>query len=294
MRVTDTLLHNSFLFNMNRSKRALHETQVQLATQSKINKPSDSPLGSSRVMRLQTQLGRIGTYNGNISNSLAFIENSISSMEGMQSEIQKVLVDLTSANNATVDDSLDTFASKIDLAISSIMDFANAEFDGRYLFGGTDNSQKPFGYNAAGDAIETKSSSIDGKQNVRISDNIKQKINISGKELFEDTDIFNTLITVRDNLENGIRPTQAEIDKLNNFNDVLLNKMSDAGNITNRLNDTSEMLINQEMQLSLLLSEEKDIDVAEAVMDLQTQQYNLDLSYKISSAILPKSLLDYL
>ncbi len=294
MRVTDTLLHNSFLFNMNRSKRALHETQIQLATQSKVNKPSDSPLGSSRIMRLQNQLNRIGTYNDNISNSLSFIDNSISAMEGMQSEIQKVLVDLTNANNATVDNSLDTFAGKIDLAISSIMDYANSEFDGIYLFGGTDNSQKPFGYDAAGTAIEGKSSVPDGKQNVRISDNIKQKVNVSGKELFIDTDVFNTLITMRDNLQNGIRPSQAEVDKLNEFNDTLLNKMSEAGNISNRLNDTSEMLINQEMQLSLLLSEEKDIDVAEAVMDLQTQQYNLDLSYKISSAILPKSLLDYL
>ena len=279
---------------MNRSKKALHKTQVQLATQSKVNKPSDSPLGSSRIMRLQNQLSRIGTYNDNISNSLSLIDNSISAMEGMQSEIQKVLVDLTNANNATVDDSLDTFANKIDLAITTIMDYANTEFDGIYLFGGTDNSQKPFGYDAAGTAIEGKSSAPDGKQNVRISDNIKQKVNVSGKELFIDTDIFNTLINLRDNLQNGVRPSQAEIDKLNQFNDVVLNKMSEAGNISNRLNDTSEMLINQEMQLSLLLSEEKDVDVAKAVMDLQTQQYNLDLSYKISSAILPKSLLDYL
>ena len=59
------------------------------------------------------------------------------------------------------------------------------------------------------------------------------------------------------------------------------------------LQSTEEILINKEVELSGLISLEKDVDVAQALLELESAQYTLDISYKISSMILPKSLMDF-
>jgi flagellin-like hook-associated protein FlgL len=67
-----------------------------------------------------------------------------------------------------------------------------------------------------------------------------------------------------------------------------------AGGISNKLQATEDILFNREIETLELLSLEKDVDMERAIIDLQTAQYTLDVSYHISSMILPKSLLDYL
>lgn len=106
-------------------------------------------------------------------------------------------------------------------------------------------------------------------------------------------DIFNTLIAIKDKLLNGERPTSDQVNIIDDFNKLLLNKLSFAGGISNKLESTEEILINKEVELSGLISLEKDVDVAQALLELESAQYTLDISYKISSMLLPKSLMDF-
>jgi flagellar hook-associated protein 3 FlgL len=94
MRVPDSLLQNNFIFNLNRSRRNLADIQTQLATQSKVNKPSDNPLSNSRIMRMQDQLSTIYTYKSNISYAKSVISDAIISMEAMHDEMQNIQVSL--------------------------------------------------------------------------------------------------------------------------------------------------------------------------------------------------------
>lgn len=414
MRVTDRVLQNTFLYNLNQSKSRVNTLQQQLATQSSINKPSDSPLGISRVMRLNNQIDSTSLYKSNIDNGLSKVDASISTLESMQSQIQKVLVDLTSVKNATMDN-LTSVGEQLEFTVETLLDMANTEYNGQYLFSGTDFNQKPFDYSGTS-KIEAQSTDIGGKQKIRISSNITQQVNITGKELFQsitkiagnidsgagvgvaqnnsttiydadgnqytmdysytqtaansydfsysisdgggpiaggagthamvynattgalesidgsspddirinipankidfllDTttvteqasaanlgettsqkaDIFNTLLSIKDMLKNGQQPNDEQVRVVEEFNQHMIDKLTDLGGIKNRLEDMQDLLDTEEVELQELLSKEQDVDVAKAIIDLENQQYNLDLSYKISSMILPKSLLDYL
>jgi flagellar hook-associated protein 3 FlgL len=394
----------------------LAEIQYQIATQSKVNKPSDNPLSNSRIMRLQSQLKNINTYRTNISYGKSMLDNTITSLDSMQSEILNVMDELTKLNSPIVDNTLESFASYIDGSIKILVDLANTDFNGQYSFGGAENGSKPFTYDEANGKVVVNSDHIGGDKEVRISRGIKQKFNISGKELFQsvskqlgnlnsnsavgdaqttsskvydaegneytlnmtytktadnkynlnytvvdsdsntikdetisdvkfnpetgkfeaignDTfgeihveipnnkidfvidiskvkekdsatnlnsslsqkaDIFNTLIAIRDGLNEGKKPTAEQIKMVNDFNQHVLNMLSKAGGISNKLDSTEQVLRNRELEVTELLSAEKDVDVAKALIDLETKQYTLDLTYKISSMILPKSLMDYL
>ena len=83
MRVTDIMLQNSFMNNLNRAKSRVSKLQIELATQSKINTLSDSPLGTARVMRLNSHIGGLNTYLKNIENSRSFLDYTTTSMNSM-------------------------------------------------------------------------------------------------------------------------------------------------------------------------------------------------------------------
>ena len=110
----------------------------------------------------------------------------------------------------------------------------------------------------------------------------------------QDVDIFNTLLTIKNKLLNGELPTNEEVARVENFNQNILNKIASAGNIVNKLQDTGDVLNNQQNVITDLISNEQDVDEAKAILDLQNMDYILQVTYQISSMILPRSLLDYL
>ena len=415
MRIPDNYLQRNFLTTYNKSKANLAEIQTRLTTQSKINKPSDNPLGNARIMRMHDQLATIGTYKSNISYAASILDDSIISMEAMQDEIQNVQVKLTQLNSAIVNDDLSTFAESMDASIEIMLELANSQFNGQYNFGGTESNKKPFTYDEASNRVISNSSYLGGDKVVKISSGITQKFNISGKDLFQsvftqagnldstagvgvpqtDTskvydadgneydmalsytmteantydlqytitdkdgnviddktvsdikfnvengnfesvagnkfgeikvqnsdnkidftidlnsvteknttetlrnsknqkaDIFNTLIAIKDKLAAGERPSADQVNIVNDFYQHLLNMDSNAGGISNKLTATEEILISKEVEISGLISLEKDVDVAQALLELESAQYTLDISYKISSMLLPKSLMDF-
>lgn len=416
MRVPDGFLQFIYLRNLTNSKSYLAHLQEQITTQNKVNRPSDNPLSNARIMRLRQQINSNDAFAYNINNGLSMIEHSITSMESIQSEVKKVMVDLTSMNNATVDEELNSYASDIDAALNSILDLANSEYNNQYSFGGTDHSTKPFGFNSDKTAVVVNANDIGGVQKIKLNNSVFQKINITGKDLFlpvlnqsgnldstqavgsvqsnsntiydadgneytinvdykktadntydlsytivdsnsnvvssdtvndlkfdassgklisvagqdpkdikislpdnkinlvidfdtlkeksgatnfvtslsQKADIFNTLLSIKNKLLNGEKPNQTQMQIVNDFNQHVLNQLSEAGNISNRLNSSLDLLQNQKFELVNLLSTENDVDMAKALTDLESAQFSLDAGYKISSMILPRSLLDYL
>ena len=416
-RISDLSFTNTYLNNLNVLKNQLSQLNVQISTGKKINKPSDSPTGTSQILRMNNQISQIDTYSNNIQNSLSFANETSFAMESIQSELVNVLTNLTSVQNAT-NTNLSSFADQIDLSLQSILNSANSEYDGKYLFSGTDQSAKPFGYTSDGKSIEVKLNDISGVQQVRISSNILQKINMTGQEVFgtnitqngnldvnhtagdvvsnqqtiydaqgnqytlnlnytktaantyslsydildssnttifstppafktivfdsttgaiqsvdgkssfsfnvtdstnkinfsinlneleeknssdslslsanQKNDIFNTLIQIRDNLRNGIKPTDEQVQIVKDFNNNLVNKIAANGNVVKQMNDTSDLITNQQTNVEALLSQKQDVDIAKAVTNLQNMNYVLDMNYKLASMFLPQSILDYL
>jgi len=413
MRITDNMLTNTFLNNFATTKAQMQDIQTQLATNSKLNKPSDNPSGTARALRLSSQISDNDVYSSNIATGKAALNSTTSAMDTMNDEINKVLVAFTNLQNPVNSTQASAYADTIDNSITALLNAANTEQDGKYLFGGTDFLSKPFDYSSDNKTVQVKSSDISGDLYVKTSQNITQKINISGAELFstkvsmsgsidstktdaqqstttvydsrgnqynlnvsytktadntydmqydvvdsggtsvysnkssvkfdannggiqsvdgkdpsgisinvsgkdlyfvldptsvteksgtsnvsysanQKTDIFNTLIKIRDNLKAGTTPSTDDIQAVKDFSARLLKVDAQAGNYINTMENTDDLLTSQGVELNTLLSKEKDVDVAQAVMDLQNKNYLMQMSYKISSMVLPKSLVDFL
>ncbi|MFN3492826.1 MAG: SPASM domain-containing protein, partial [Anaerolineales bacterium] len=71
-------------------------------------------------------------------------------------------------------------------------------------------------------------------------------------------------------------------------------KIPPIGNIINQFTTIENMLTQQNLDLTENNSQVNGVDVAKAIIELQNQDYLLQLSQKLAATILPKSLLDYL
>ncbi len=297
MRVTNLGSLNSQLGNINDIKNKINSIGTDISTTKKIHKPSDDPSGASRVINFEKQLSSNNTYLQNISKSSVFMDTTNSTLDNMYSKITEALTELKFASNPENDGQREIFANKIDGLFDNLLDLANTEYDGKYLFGGTDFSDKPYVYDEATNQVTLGVADVSGQQNVKISKNITQAVNIPGSELFGDidgTDIFNTLLTIRTELENDNIPSEDLVKRVEAFGDNVLEKSSKSGSILNQIYATEEMINNQNLTLESLISDESDTDIAKSVIELQNYEYSLQLAYRVSSMTMSKSLMDFL
>lgn len=300
MRISDITIANNYLTSVNDIKTEMDKLSGQISTSKVINKPSDNPTTAVKLLSINKKINNVDTYLSNISDSRTFMEETIRSMENIQTEISSLQIKLVEVMDDSKTGSLDTYADIIDASIETILSSANQKYDGKYLFGGNDFSDKPFGFTSDNSSVEVKTSAVDGEQLVNISSSAVQKLNFNGEDLFgvssqgDQIDIFTTLISIRDNLRAGIKPADAEYKVIEDFNTNILDNISNAGNIVVKFDNTEEMLTNQQTLLQGLVEKENSVDIAKAVMDLQYYDFLLQTSYQTASMILPKSLLNYL
>lgn len=417
MRVSDIMLQKSFISNINRSREQLSRLQEQSITGKNVLRPSDNPSSSVTILSLQKQISNGESYLKNIDYSQGFLNESESNLNIMEYELTSILSNMSLSTDPTAQGNLEVFADKIDLSLQSMLDAANATFDGKYLFGGTDFSEKPYDFTSDGASVEVKTNGVGGEQKINLSQNITQKLNITGTELFstivkqsgtldssaangtiitdqksifnaegteftlktsyektanntwgftydiedgtntsifgtaptakslvfdsgtgvlktisgvspdfinikdssnkidfnidlrslkeasapaismsanQENDIFNVLIKIKDNLKSGTVPTPEQLEQVQTFHQHLLNKLSQNGNVINQMENTQELWNNRIFNLQDLYSKEQDVDQTKLIIDMQSQDNQLQIAYKLSSMILPKSLLDYL
>ena len=298
MRVTDSMLQAVFLNNLQNVKSQMGETQEKLATGKNINRPSDNPLGTARLLRLNNEIENIKTYNDAVDEGMAFVSTTTSSLEGIQQEASRLITYMTSVRDATKDPK--DFAAKIQTSIDNLLAYANTKYGGKYIFGGTDHTEKPYGMDPTNTFVEEKTSHLDGAQRIRISSSATLQVNIPGRDVFgtvdnpPGTDIFNSLIDLKNRLAAGETPTNGDIQMLNDFNDNVLSELTVAGNLYNRLSDAKSLLDTQRQDVETLMGKVQEVDVARAIVDLKDLQTTMDRTLQISSYVLPKSLLDYL
>ncbi len=198
MRISDAMMSANYLNDLDNTRTKLDKLQRQMSSQKKIQSPSDDPAGTSRVMGYQVKSAQTDIYQKNIDSGLSFIKETLSTMSDMDTSVADVLQTITASRNANLNSSdMQNIATKIDSAINGLLDLANSQYDGRYLYSGTDQSTAPVGYTADKKSIEIKPADITGSQNIRISENKIQGINLPGSEL------FSTIVTQSGNLDSS-------------------------------------------------------------------------------------------
>ncbi len=145
MRVTQQMMINQVVGNLSSSLSRLTGLQSQLSSGRRIEKPSDDPLGVTRVLSYRSQLADIAQYQRNIraGNSwLATAENALSGIDSLTQQAQEIA---TALSNDTYDQNARIAAAQeVRSLLKRMVADANTQIDNRYIFSGHKTRTAPF------------------------------------------------------------------------------------------------------------------------------------------------------
>ena len=144
MRITNKMMTNNMMSNINKNKLYMSRLEQQYATGKKIQRPSEDPIVAVRALKLRTNLSELKQYHEkNIPDAMSWMDVTEAALTTVNDLIRQI-------NTYCVQGSTDTLTAKDRSAIvqnleqmkSQIYHEGNSNYAGRYVFTGykTDNS----------------------------------------------------------------------------------------------------------------------------------------------------------
>ena len=181
MRVTNSMISDRVVFNIQRSLSRFLDLQTQQSSGRRINKPSDDPSGTLRDLNYRTELAKIEQYQSNISQAMnwtATYDQVLSDTKNFVSEAKEIAV---SMSNDTYDDvARAASASQIRSLIDQIASLANTRLEDRAIFGGHRTRITPFNVTATGAVY----SGNDGQIEFEVDNGQRLSVNLPGNQAF--------------------------------------------------------------------------------------------------------------
>jgi flagellin-like hook-associated protein FlgL len=149
MRITNNLLFNTSLANIEKQNARLLQTSEEASSGLRLQRPSDDPTGTRRVLNIRNSLSSLDQFK-----SQQTVVDSL--LDGTDTALQNTETLLLSAKglalrgaSATLGpDQRATLASEVGGLLQRAIALGNSDVNGRYLFAGQANDQPPFSVQA--------------------------------------------------------------------------------------------------------------------------------------------------
>jgi flagellar hook-associated protein 3 FlgL len=290
MRVTNKIIAAQIKDKISQNAQLLQKSQASIASGKRILKPSDDPVGAIQLMKQRAQIDRIDQFTRNIGDSLGVLNNTDTVLDEVRGRLVRAKEIALAQANSTADASVRAAAApEIAVIWEDILSLANTEFAGRFIFAGRKTQTQPFQF----DETTVTYHGDEGKINRQIGFHENIQTNVTGNSVFPQ--IFDTLINLREALQqNDQAATAATLNDLDASIETTLNTQADVGARINRLETQKERLEDLSFDITQILSDTEDIDLAEAITEFSLRQTALQAALESAARIIQPSLLNFL
>lgn len=329
MRITNGMLVNNMMSNLNTNLIRMSKYNDQGATGRKFNKPSDDPIGMSKSLKLYTDISKVEQYERNLRDANSWMhstENALIELNEILQRTRELSVDMANGTK-TVEDTKNA-AEEIKQLRDQVIKLANSRHAGRSIFTGfkTDqdllNPDGTYKINVKKEDVSVYNVGISESMDVNIVgmkifgvgadytagfgfDSEESKIDIPGPPPVSDKKssviaMFDKLINYM-GMESGGMPADFDQSKisemLGDIDKVHENSLAvraEIGAKTNRLDMTEKRLSSEELNFTSVLSKNEDVDYAELIMKAKLSENIYNASLAIGSKVIQPTLLDFL
>ena len=322
MRITNSMLCDNFMNDMQTNLENMQKLQSQLTSGKEIRVPSDDPFKAARILQINDNLGESEQYNENINDTANWLQATDTSLGELTSSVQRIRELVIASGDAAYGDSeLKTIKDEINEKVGEVTQILNASFDGKYLFGGTKASSKPLsvitdtttgnnqikftgddGKEVAPGSDEYKM--ISTKMSVEISQGVKMEYNITANQVLNfknklgtDKSIPDMLNNILNHLGDKTKRNELVTNDLTDVTDALDNLLkvrAEVGAKQNRMESALNNNENANFNLTKILSKTQDIDFTKKTMEMATARTVYMASLQTSAKIIQPTLMDYL
>jgi flagellar hook-associated protein 3 FlgL len=154
MRVSETMKFRTMTDNLFKVQNSYNELMEKMASQKTINRPSDDPLGMSRILTYRKSQASAKQYSENIDSSTAWITMTESKLTGANDLLVRAKEIALSQTTATASaETREIAAVEVQQIIEQMRTLANSQYGDRYLFSGTKVDEAPFSSSESAAAI---------------------------------------------------------------------------------------------------------------------------------------------
>ncbi len=291
-RITQGMLTSRSVDWLQSSLSRTAKVQEQLSTGRVLNRPSDSPTGTTSAMRLRSELNDQRQYARNAEDGSAWLNLIDSTVGGMTNDVRRAReLALQGANTGVMSPaSREALATEIEQIRESLVAQTNTDYLGRPVFGGVTPGGKAFDASGAyvgvpGEVRRTVAAGV----TVRVDVTGTDLVGPNGSSLFDDLEVLADAVRAGDftTIGNGLTALQGRLDQLAVVR-------AQVGSAQTRTEAAAAKARDAELALTNSLSEVENTDLPRAIVDLKMQEAAYQAALAATGRVIQPSLVDFL
>lgn len=297
-RVTQQTVQASSLRNLQSSLSRMATLQAQMSSGTKLQLPSDDPSATSDVMRLNASARQLDQFGRNASDGTSWLTTIDTALSSTTTALQRAR-DLTvqGGNGAYGATSRQALATEIAGIRDNLLKQANTTFLGRTVFAGTSNTGAAYtvGTDASGNPTYTFNGVTGSSVQRQVGTDTQVRVDSDGATVFGNgsSSVFATLDTIASTLNAGGDPTQY-LSQLDGHLNAVTNEAASVGSRQRVLDASTADLTSASQTVKTQTSGLQDIDLAEVIMQLKSQEVAYQGALGATGRVLQPTLMDFL
>lgn len=284
------------LNNLFQSQANMDKYLTQIHTGKKINRASDDPVIAMKGISYRTEVIEAEQYSRNATEIWNWFDHSDDVLGKATGAVQRMeYLAVQAANGTNTADELKAIKKEVEQLKEQMIEIANTNVNGKYIFNGTDTNKKPVGPDGEILAGDGREKTVD----IEVSKGIKMDVNINpegvfDEELFKNIDNFINALDVENEDDLDEDALNASIGDLQGSASNIIQARAELGARMNRLELVEDRLQQQVIIAKDTMMENEGVQFEEAVTNLMTQEVIHRAALAAGSKIIQPSLLDFL
>jgi len=289
-RITSTHLLAQSQRNLQSALAELGRLQEQASSQRRISRPSDDPAGTGEALRVRSAQRALAQHSRNIADGsgwLATVDSALGTSSGLLQRARALV--LQGGNDGVMStDSREAIAVELETIRDDLLKQANTSYNGRFVFAGTSDAPA---FDAAYAYSGTPGSAVER----RIADDRTIRVDADGAAAFGTgaASVFATLDTVVTELRAGAS-VGPRVDDIDAALKAVLAEQSVSGTRYTQMERAKEAALERSVSLEADRTRIEDVDLAEVVLRLQSQEVAYRSALAVTGRALPPTLLSFL
>jgi len=310
MRITNNMITNGFLKNLNTNLSSLTGYQQEVSTGRSLTSISDDPSRLISSMQARSRLGKISQYQSTLNAAVTWLDQTDSSLSQLNDVLTKAYETAVQASNDVLtQDERKSLAEYIAQLRDQVLTIANNQSSDKYIFGGYNVNKQPFTVDEDGNILYNGLDLTDdtnpeliamGSQSIgyQVGYNTVLGVSVTGTELLGTgkDNIYTVLDDLYKTLSGGAGGPDIDgyITKIQRCQSRVHTVQGRIGGLTNRLEMLQEIYAQQSNTYTKQKSEAEDADIAEVYTKYSAARTVYDAALQVGTQILQCSILDYL
>jgi flagellar hook-associated protein 3 FlgL len=313
MRVTNNMISDRVVSDLQARYAQLANTQLQISTGRRVNQPSDDPVAAAQERLRTSELSGIKASQSSVAGTQTWLNQTEASLGQVRDALSRANeLALEGANGSYSQSDRNAIAGEIDQLIKSVKDAMNAKVGGDYVFSGTKSDTAPYS-DATGDAYQGDAGAVtrDGGANVTLQNNpsfvtrsgTSEALNASSVlgngSASGDGRVLDALTQLAAHLRGGttadlqaIQTTDLQAIQANQT--AVSSAVSAVGAMSNRATAAASRLDDLEDGANQSIDDLTGVDMARALTDYSMQSAAYQASLKVGAEIIQPSLVQFL